>query len=173
MKKALTLLSTISLSVLISACSHNNDSTMQPQAMNRPSDDQMKQWNSKQQEHMRKVSEYFFNEMDTNEDGYVSYKEFMTFQRNIFHEADANHDGKLTLQEFIGEGKRQKSKMHEWKEEHQGERNDHYDNERTQRDDDRDDAGQNEGYNEENNSARSGNYGGQRHNYDENSESGQ
>ncbi len=104
MKKPLLLITAISLSAVLSACSQNNSS-----------------WSNKDQNrqmcesHMRdmhdKITEYYFNKIDTNHDGVITWKENEAFSRKMFKEADVAHDGKLTLEEVIAHNEKMREQM--------------------------------------------------------------
>ncbi len=72
---------------------------------------------------MMKMGETF-QEADTNKDGSLDLKEFMTRHEAKFKEIDANSDGKLTQEEFQAHRETMKKKMGEYrakmKEQHEG-----------------------------------------------------
>jgi len=111
MKKTLLLLSAISMSAFLSGCGpmdHGNPPPPPPHSDN---------WQA-HKDHMNMMTEYYFDQMDANQDGVVSRREFMDFQRKMFQQADTNHDGNLTLDEVKAAKWKEMQKMKAWMRDH-------------------------------------------------------
>ncbi len=104
MKKTLVILSVISMTVFLSACGSNDHNTSMDHA-------NMTHADMNHSNHMQMMTEYCFNQMDTNNDGVVSMKEYMKYQHKKFQEADTNNDGKLTLEELVAARMKDKEEM--------------------------------------------------------------
>ena len=96
MKKKFVLLSAISMSVLLSACCSNDH-------MERSDRD-----------HTQRMTQYYFDQMDKNDNGLVSMKEYMNYEHMRFQEADTNQDGQLSMDELVAQKMREKSAMKDW-----------------------------------------------------------
>jgi len=57
--------------------------------------------------------DHFFQEADTNHDGYVSWKEFQTYMHKKFQEMDTTHTGKLTRDDVLAMKRREMNQIHE------------------------------------------------------------
>jgi len=113
MKKLFVVLSALTLSTAVSACSDHHEENMGQRDMN------SNQGEIEHREHMNKMTEYYFNKMDTNHDGYVSKKEYDVYMRKMFKQADTNHDGMLTLEEIKAQKMREKEEMKSYMESNQ------------------------------------------------------
>jgi hypothetical protein len=109
MKKLLVALSALSVSVAVSGCSMDHNPPPPPPHPMAQDDWGHRGWDHK--EHMKMMTEYFFNKMDKNGDGYVSRKEYDEYYRKWFHEADTNHDGRLTIEEVRAQMHREMKRM--------------------------------------------------------------
>lgn len=49
---------------------------------------------------MSQRTEYYFKQIDTNGDNYISRNEQEAFSRKMWNEADSNNDGRLSMQEI-------------------------------------------------------------------------
>ena len=97
MKTKIALLSAISLSVLLSACCGN---------------DHYREHGDRDRTQM--MSEYYFHQMDKNDNDTVSMKEYMSYEHMRFQQADTNHDGMLSLDELVAQKLKEKEAMREW-----------------------------------------------------------
>lgn len=62
---------------------------------------------------MDKKIQYYFEEMDSNDDGMITSAEHAEFATDMFDEADENDDGKLTLAELKAHKISEKEEMKE------------------------------------------------------------
>lgn len=62
-------------------------------------------------ERMNKVADYYFDQIDLNDDGKITRGEHDAFGRKMFREADTNRDGVLTRDELKAAQAREYDKM--------------------------------------------------------------
>lgn len=62
-------------------------------------------------EYMKDMTENYFNDVDTNGDGFISRAEQRAYADRVFDEADTNHDGKLSLDEVMAQKNREMTGM--------------------------------------------------------------
>ncbi len=60
------------------------------------------------------MSEYYFHQMEKNDNGMVNMKQYMSYQHMRFQDADTNHDGMLSLDELVAQKQKEKEAMREW-----------------------------------------------------------
>lgn len=91
------------------------DDHMQKSGMGDAKEPMKQEMREKMKERMHNRSEYMWNELDANNDGFISKEESNAYSNKKFEEKDADKDGKVTKEEWEAH---RKAKMEKMKEKH-------------------------------------------------------